>query len=399
MTDEMVAADAVSAYLDDDERVRERLVCGGGLERDVDGAVSTHSPTGDFGTVVVVTTKRVLFVVGGGDRGGDDATVSIPYADVADVDATDGLIRTAFTVATTDGETYSCSPDEGDLQAAAGDITQRANKFERIRNLVDKAELNSSEVSLDPDLPVEDIEAATSTLARAYALVTDLEADAPHGLDALRERIETCWLHNYVERSDRLQDRASAAVDDGRYDAGVRDVEAALASYEAAVEIAEKRGFDRVDERRGRRDDLEAHLAELEAGPIADAAAAVETAQSAAGAAAAKAWLRAYEAYGSALEAARVDLPVATEDPAAAIRYQRAWVARETVDALVAIAESEMERAEDGERERDCYERAVSVLETALTVARDHDIDTEPLEARRERAENGVEMAEWEWGG
>ena len=401
----LLAADSVSAYLDDDERLTNELRAGeGAVEREMDGSVSTLSPAGSRGWVLAVTTRRVLFAIGGGERGGGDALTTIPFPDVDAVRVSDGLLRSSFAIETTDDETYTCSPDQGDMQAAATAIRQRAEKCERIRSLLDKAELNSASVDLDPDLAPADIESDTteSTLTRAQALLSDLAADNPRGLGALRERLERLWLGNYVERGDRLRARGETADANDDEDSAREDLEAALRSYQAALDIAVEREFTRTDELRDRRDALGAELSTLRAGPVARAGDALETARSATGEEAAEAWLRAYEAYGQAVEADWVDVPTDVEDEQAALRYQRAWVARQAFDALregaTTVLESTEAQSAPTEEARTSYERADAMLERALEIADEQPIGAEDLHELREDVQDQIQLTEWEWG-
>jgi len=400
----LLAAGSVSAYLDDDERLANELhAVEGAVEREIDGSVSTLSPAGSHGWVLAVTTRRVLLAIGGGERGGEDALTTIPFPDVEAVRVSDGLLRSRFAIETTDGETYSCSPEEGNMQAAATAIRQRAEKCERIRSLLEKAELNSASVDLDPDLATADIESDTteSTLTRALALLSDLAVEDPRGLGALRERLERLWLGNYVERGDRLQERGMADAPDDEESAR-EDLEAALRSYQAALDIAVEREFSRTDELRDRRDALGAELSTLRTDPAAKAEEALETARSATGEAATEAWLKAYEAYGQAVQADWVDLPTDVEDEQAALRYQRAWVARQAVDALRSSATTVLESTEaqpaPTEEARTSYERGDAMLERALEIADEQPIGAERLHELRTEVQEQIQLTEWEWG-
>ncbi len=406
MADAPLNAGALSTFLDADETVEHRIVSHSGpVEREIDGSVSMLSPAGDYGSVLVATSARVLVIVGGGDRGGEDAVYAVQYPEVADVTVNDGLLHNEIVVETEDGEVYRISPDEGDMQSVASYVRSLADTCDSIETLVDKAELTSKDVDTDPDLAANDIESTRTEVAleRAFDTLSDLDVAVVGGLAALQERIEKVWLGNYVSRGMKLKARGSEAAEDGRIDEAARFLKAALESYEAAASIATEREFRLADEICRERDDVAGKLQSAERRNMTRAHEAVERATDADGEEAASAWVTAYDEYGEALDGEWVEAPVAVDDHRAAIRYQRAWVAANAVDTLRTLAEDAVDRAEaapaGSDRAVAAFESAEQHLEPALRIAEEQGLPTSDLRSLRGSVRDAIEMAQWEWGG
>jgi len=402
--DGLVGDGSIQSYVADDATVTYLVVgTNDGLVRETDDWETTEVPGPDSGVVVIVTDRRVVFVVGNcrdPDVDGDDVRV-VDHANVEDASVANSLLSTRFTVTAADGVALSVTPTATDgLQDIANYVTKAARRWRSARDFFD----DFGERLIDVEEAFADDEAAGQKRRRKLVKgLSDLgQTSSLHAIDlpaldadrdAARTRLDHatcrgCW-HRARELIEAGDDHLAA---DALADAvtSYRDACAALRAMGEDGELAEA-AFS------------EGSLA-MELGPfdiepaLRDRLATCRERAADADVAVTTVWPVLVDGYDDLQSAHRfvgrvldADLD-GLADATAAARSEAA----DAFDGAIKRAEQrgdEAEEAGDSDAAREHFEEALALLDERASVTGEHDTDL------RERLDEKVERSKWEWVG
>lgn len=236
-SDAVVAA--LEGELEDGEEIKHRIPGKNGIVREHDGQTETIEKPANGQSLVLVTDRKVLFVLAGPDRNG---VRSIEYTNVRSVDANNGLLRSKLTLKVWgDGEYRFKVSDSDALGAAVSYVESASNCWQRVVSAVEEATEHTKQMgeSLEEgslDSADESRERAIDKLNRARTYLGGSEIESPK---ALVDRVETAAVeHQRTEIRNRLT-RAETLITEGRYQADARQYTGAYQSYTDAREHLE----------------------------------------------------------------------------------------------------------------------------------------------------------------
>lgn len=403
-----VTAKPVSSYLEDNESEEYRLVDrGGGVERTSAGSTTKLATGGDGGSVLCVTNGRVLFVVGNGERQGTDAIVSLPYPEIDEVTVKDGLLRTNFTVSTVADETFSISPDEGELEPAGEYIREVVYDWERTVDLLEKAEYLADRSADEKRSGQSSVlgKRTESALKRASDSFAKVRGRPIERIEDRRQQLKDLWLDSYVSHAEDCWKRAEDARDAGDLDLAITELEGSLDAFDRAETIADDHGFGNVDHIRDRIDELSTVLDTVRTRPAKQAGESIETATTVSDPGEQlAAWRTARDAYETILASEWASLDLEVEDEEAAVRYQLTWIEASLRDRLqdraaaLSMAAQTDHEAGDDESARAQYKQARAHLHELQELTNGDEAAVPKLEEKISALEHEIEMTKWEWG-
>lgn len=410
LPDQLVDASSVRTYVGDDEHVKFVLVGDGELVRETDDWKTTEAPGPNEGVVVVVTDRRVVFVVGAcldPDVDGDDVR-RVHHADVDDVGFTDSLLSTTFTVRDADGVEFSLTPAATDgLEDLCRFVTRASMRWEPAREFFDG--LDDSLDELETAVASGDTAEARRQRKSVYERLSDVgktsslnAVDLP-ALDADRgdakRRIADAFSRGYWRRARDLTETG----DERREADGVLE---AAAAYRDACEAAEKLVAEGGPAERAF--DGDALAAALGPFSIVDALAErlAKTRRDLADAdldarlAGCERVLAGYDHLQAAVADGGDRLEVDPADLQGQFGEQRQRIA-EALERCVTTATERGEAADDDESARAQYQTALDALDQRERLAERHDDVPMPesIDAKRAELEDEIERTQWEWVG
>lgn len=363
----------------------------------------TIEPDRGYRAFALLTDRRILFVAG--QEGGDEA-VSLPLADVIDVDVESaGVLSSQLVIEAADGRTYAF-PCRGDLEEFAATVSDDAAAWAHAERLLEDAERDVG--SARERLGMGELDVAREALAKAEerwtAALETVETVHPAAVDGLADRIDerrgrADALRRQVEAADAAIDHAAAqdawAADEFERAAGAYD--RAIEAYRTCLGLP---GNEPTDEQlRARLRGAAGERAILAVAPLVDA----EAAKLRAGATddadvRAAAWETALERFRRAIGLAwpgdgsfRVDRDEIRE--AAAGAADAAIDARRQAGRQWLAAADKLAATQGVDAASRIYERAAAHFQDALALARsvfpDREGEIEELLADVERRRNG----------
>lgn len=409
--DQLVTASSVESFVADDEAVQFVLIGDDGtLVRQTDDWKTTEDAGTDEGVVVLVTDRRVTYVVGESrdpDVDGDDVR-RVHLADVADVDYSNSLLSTAFSLRNADGVEFSMTPVSMDGIEEVRKFVRRASmRWTSAREFFD--DLQSDLRALEDAVANGDDERATRRRNRIYETLESVDngssfksVDLP-ALDAdrktARRRIEAAIHRGYWYRARELTETADHARDEGR---PADAAEAYADACECYFELVKGGGpVDRSFEAEAREGDLDPFtfgddLAERLAS-IRLALTDEDVANQLSG------WQSLRSGFDDLkralnLGANRLDVDVTSLGRDCVEARQRIADACED---LIGAAAERGDEADDTDLATERYELALEALAERERLADAYDAvpEIEDADERRAAIEEKIERSEWEWVG
>lgn len=379
----------------------------------VTAADSTYNikPDGRHRTVVVITDRRLLVLVGRED--GDERS-DIDLGDIVGVETSTGRRNGRLTVESTD-ETWAIPTDTDGLDDVVSYLRDAASAWRAVEDLLETVESELAtaarqladgehDAALATALATEDpLETATS---KAIDFSTEYPGNALHGqpdpVEALRR--ETIGAVR-AARARHAAAKADEWFSDGDYEMARKAYERAREEYDAALRVE----ADAPDGIRSERRQVDAIVTRIRESPLRKAITADRAAVAAdEPAAAVDDWEHALSQYRAALAAAKSDstrrdepeIPDLFQCAPARIRERIATVARSLAAAHRALAEESMRAgdwytdAEQYEAALEEYASAAEAFDAALSTAAENypeavphlQADNEALQGRIERA-------------
>ena len=371
------------------------------------GRSETVSPDGDRSTYAVVTSHRVLFLVG---TGAEEVTVDIEFdlVDITEANSGSGMFSNSLVVEAGDATSVKFVPTEDADPAAVADYVSRISSawkdIERELAAASEAIENFETVLPAASEDHEHVQEAQSRLSAASQAATR-HADGPREqmmarIGRVEDELDTLLVRSRLDHIGSVvgdihdavsSGNATDAIDplvevDQRLDAAEQELNQSAASAETAWEVYEqvRTDFDRV-----------AKATVRAALKSCDAAASTEYPV-----AAIDAWESAREWFDTAQEAGW-DGPGGVSSEALA--FQEAYIEGRRIDAIRRAAVAEEETADDlGETHdeaADHYEAALGYLRDARDAAEAYPhASTEYLDSAVERIEDKRDVSEWDWG-
>lgn len=374
------ASDAVVTALDGrieaDEPVLYRLPGKGDLSQTHDGETRTVTLSSAGEAMVVVTDRRLLFVVADPD---DQRVAEVPYLDLKDVNAADGLLKSRLTVAVWNEGEYSIRTAGGDtLGAAVGYLREVSTCWQQVVAAVEDAaerteDLGEALEAGELEAARDAREAATAKLDRAAGKLDEFDHEPPAPLvdrvEQARADLAQTQIRGHFARAKTLMTEAQAQTDAGAYTGAFRSYWHARDHLETALSTARKADISKPAAIESKLDTIETRLDHLRVRPTALAQQAVERAEGTDKLdVEVEAWQEAFEHYRDALTAGwGTDIEFAgdTRD----IRFQTEVVVANLIDARRRLATQYEEAADATEEPEPLYDDALDQLETARELA------------------------------
>lgn len=360
------------SYLGDDETARFVVTNRKkGIVRDGAGDSERLRPDEGYRTIVVVTDRRVLLLVG---RSGGDRSIFLNFADIDAVSVESGLRNGTITITQPDGTRYRVHCSADGIETVADYIDAAAGTWVHVESVTDDVQRRLVAATQHRDDGAYDdaeaeVEIALDRLAeardRAAAFVREWSADAVlDRLDSVEGRCEATMADIRVGRARMLTDIGERHWRADEYEQAYDAYECAREEYSAVLDADPSRVEDR-DHVRQEYERTERLIGQLEESPLRKAIEADRAAADADDPAdAADHWERALDHYRTALELDWGEEERRFAGDPDQIRDRLAEVATEAVSARRTAA-SESRRAGDWYLSADQYEAARGAFETA----------------------------------
>lgn len=394
-----VVVEALDGVVEDGEQLEYRLPGKGGFVREVDGSSETVSQPADGATLVLVTDRKLLFVVAAPES---NTVVDVAYTDIKRVDAHDGLLRSKLTVAVWgEGEYRMKIADGSELAAAVHHLREASECWDRVITALDDAYEQITVMgeqleggNLEPARNARERTNEKLDRARTQLDESDIDAHAP-----LEERIEDAQreqnrteIQTRITRAETLLSEATQQTETREYGEAYQNFWYARDHLETALSISRQADLQEPPTIRSKLQTIENRLDTLEVKPIALGQQAVERAEGTDKLdVEVEAWQAAFEHYRDALTAGwgtGLDFSGTTED----LQFRTESIVGRLINSrqeLAASYASEAARKQgDPERALERYDDALEQLELAEQLAsefRSGDVE----EIREERAEIG----------
>lgn len=231
--DEHLAEPPVRAYLGEDEAVQAVLTnTRVGVARADEDGVDRIEPGSDCGAVAVLTSRRVLFVVGRPD--GDEAT-SVPYVEFDGVETRTEMLARTFVVETAAGAIWEFTVRESDALDDA--VAYLASEVPA--RLLDQAEKRREEATETDDCEqrIEALEASVDAFRRATTVVEESDI----ATEATREEAESViadLVETYLARARNRRSVGNWSAETGEVDEALDHYDEATDCFERALELA-----------------------------------------------------------------------------------------------------------------------------------------------------------------
>jgi hypothetical protein len=343
-TEEPMVA-ALESHLEETEEVVYRLTSSHGIVHETDEGTNEKA-SGDGGTLLAVTDRRLVFVV---DTGPGVNTTDIPYTDLRSIDVDGGLLQTSLALVVWGRGRFRFRPYQSDTAREVAEFAVGASDaWQRAVAALQAAEQQITELS-------NHVEAGEMTAAeRTRARIDDRLQTARRRADgatavvrtAIEERVASverelarARMDARFERSRRLGDEVDRLAEDDDYDAAYAAVERARTHLDVALSIATEHEFPGADSIRSERDSLEESLGSLEERPLRRAERALDRARKTGDRqAAVAAWEHALQCYRDALTAGwGTDAEFA--GGTGALRLQVEWLVAKVVRLRLGLAD------------------------------------------------------------
>jgi len=375
------ASDAVVAALDGrieaDEPVLYRLPGKGDLSQVRDGETQTVTLSSAGEAMVVVTDRRLLFVVADPD---DQRVVEVSHLDLKDVNAEDGLLKSKLTVDVWNEGEYSIRTAGGETLAATVSYLRDASTcWQQVVAAVEDAAERAEELGAaleDGELETarDAREDATAKLDRAVSKLDQFDYDDPAPLvdrvEQTRTDLAQTQIRGHFARAQTLMTEAQSQTDAGAYTGAFRGYWHARDHLETALSTARKADLSKPAAIESKLDAIETRLDHLRVRPTALAQQAVERAEGTDKLdVEVEAWQEAFEHYRDALTAGwGTDIEFAgdTRD----IRFQTEVIVANLIAARRRLAAQYEDEADDAdENATELYGAALAQLEAARELA------------------------------
>ncbi|AWB27005.1 coiled-coil domain-containing protein [Halococcoides cellulosivorans] len=261
-----VGDEPVGTYLEDDEVPLFVLSNGKrGVTRETDDEATTFAPGRGYSTVVVVTDRRLLFVVGDGADDGDWVQ-SVSLADLEYTRTDQSLFRQSVTIETKDGTRWRFHPTDADLDALVSYLDEAAWRWSRAQDHLEDArsalvDASQSQFSEEFEAAAASIDAVEQSLATANEIADAFGSARGRGLQnrvaEVERRCEETAGRVSAARGSHLVEEAERAWQDGRFEDAYDGYEGAKAAFRRAIEVWNDDGekvehletlIDRIDE-------------------------------------------------------------------------------------------------------------------------------------------------------
>jgi len=400
-----VGEQTIESYTDADETTTHLVVgTDDGLVRETDDWQTVEQPGTHSGVVVIVTDRRVVFVVGNcrdPDVDGDYVR-SIDHADVENATATNSLFTTRFSVTDASGVVLAVTPTETDgLEAIATTIERATLRWQSANEFFDDFEkrliaIEEAFAGGDDDTGrarrhrlIKELGDLGQTSSLNAVELPALDADC----EAARTRLDHATCRGYW-----IQARGLIETGDGHVDAG--ELAEAVAAYRGACSA-----FQSLAETGG---PTEAAFSDdslsMDLGPFdlddalidrLDACRVRATHEDVAATAVWPPLVSGYEQFQSGLQRAGAELDIEPESVGETLDTVRQAADEAFADAIEAEERRGDDAQDDGDSEqaRAHFENALELLDQRAAVTDEDDPDL------RARLDEKIERSKWEWVG
>ncbi|MFB6163309.1 MAG: hypothetical protein ABEJ86_07730 [Halococcoides sp.] len=240
-----VGDDPVVTYLDDDEVPLFVLSNGRrGVTRDTDDETTTITPARGYSTVVVVTDRRILFVVGGGEDG--DWVESVWLSDLEYTRTDQSLFRQTVTIETKDGTRWRFHPTDADLDALVSYLDEAAWRWSRAQDQLEAArsalvDASQSQFSGDFEEALASIDDVEQSLETAHEIADAFGPARGQGLanrvEEVEQRCRETTGRVSAARGSHLVEEAERTWQDGNFEEAYDAYTDAKAAFRRAIDV------------------------------------------------------------------------------------------------------------------------------------------------------------------
>lgn len=393
--------------MEDGESVVTTLQSGKAVAHEGSEGTEQVQPASGGTSRAVVSDRRLYFAV---ETEEGPSAIEIPYRDVREVEASDGLVFSSLAVRVWNRGTYRFSPARGeDVAAAAETLEGVVQGWQRVLSALEAAREYVTELGRHvEDGNREATDASRAAVQRELSRAGTKIDEAPRTVrGALEDRVEAVAtelqrrrLRSHVTRGQDLAATGRDLTDDEAWEDAASAFLRAREHFETALSASIERGIDMVEELLAEIEALEAAQMRLAERPrnLAEEARAVAQAADDTSTAVA-AWADAIAYYRAALTTAwgtRLDMAGDTE----VLQWQVEWAGGNLIDARKERAreleEAADRRLSDGltDSSRAAYRDAISHLADAASLAAELRVgEPDHLRAQREWVEHKLDRA------
>ncbi|MFB6308382.1 MAG: hypothetical protein ABEH35_03550 [Haloarculaceae archaeon] len=410
--DNLVQADSIETYCQDGATI-EYIVIGtdDGLTRQNDDWETTEAPGDDYGTVLVVTDMRLLFLVGDcrdPDVDGDyHRAVDLSTVESAAYESS--LLSSELRIETDDGVQYSLTPtDDGGLNDAVEFIRRASLRWDTIEETID--EIDQATEEIEAALLSGDQRRASSARQSISQDISQIEQSsslnrveleaADRAIEDAKSDIRRAQVRGCLRRCALLLEEGDEELESAF---GVQPVETYSEACEAFAEAASSLVYGEslsdvaVDTAIPPADlgvELVARLNDC-CDRIEDLSDPFERA---------RVWELLVDGF-ERLDEATAQPEIGFEDDD--VEFRLSWAVQQRADCLLdAVTQLEDEGdqlydAGDGDDARDRYERAIDLAQQRRSMAESGYDAVDPVidDDRIEQLQEKLERTEWEWVG
>ena len=389
----------LASLLGEGETLQHVVAGNGGLDHTTNGRSTSIEPSGGHTAYMVVTDRRVYFVLGDDP---ETAEVTFPHAEITSAEFNSGLLNATILVKIADGS-VRFTPKDADQGATVTDYIERmATAWGEFDAALTDARKTIEEI----EQRLASGEETSRLVQGARSYISNAHHAATHDDDAPTER-----MTELIEPVETQLDQLCVAIDTEQIESLLAEARQAKVEgdHETAFGTLARAHSTIADGRKAVTDggvleainELGSTYDELVQMTFEDATAACHRGQSTDDPAdAVDAWREARQRYRAALSA---DWDGEASVSAEALEFQLAWVTQRLIDAHIDYGdtlEAEGEEIDDSDEATDRYERAKRQLTRARELASQHTYATAPVSTERlDDIEEKIELGAWQWGG
>jgi tetratricopeptide (TPR) repeat protein len=396
-----------AALLDEDEQARYALASADGLQYTTADRATKITPTAGHDTYMLITSRRVLIVLGGQPT---EPEVEFLYEPLTDCRVDSGLLSTTTVVVETTDESVEMSVEDGDAEETIAFVDRMAAYWRELATRLGDARNSVEKVSSDTGASQYDVMKAQEFISDARDLIESIDDASTEAMETrlrdIEARFETAHTDTHRRRAERSLRRSETLLATARDALEAREHRRACEMYlDAADELERGRdvinGLDGEPDIADRRAVLEDRVREFGEEFLNDGENACKTAlETDEPRDAADTWQSALDRYSAAIDAGWDGQAGISAEM---LVLQQAWVTASLIESLEVIAERAERRGNECDNDETALERydeALAALERARDIARgSRTRSATEFQAAIERVtDEKLDRSEWEWG-